>query len=61
MIERIQKADKFLGTAKICLDNGDYDTCVSRCYYAIFHAAIYALDSIGVSQDRWSHTGVRNT
>ncbi|MFQ6056328.1 MAG: HEPN domain-containing protein [Methanosarcinales archaeon] len=61
MHPRLQKAYKFLETARICLNRNDYDTCVSRCYYSIFHAAIVALDSIGISQDKWSHTGVRNT
>jgi uncharacterized protein (UPF0332 family) len=28
------KAEKFLRTAENALNNGDYDSCVSRCYYA---------------------------
>ena len=35
----IKKAEKFLKTAKLVLDNGDYDSCVSRCYYAMFFMA----------------------
>ena len=32
----VEKAEKFLITAKHSLDIGDYDSCVSRCYYAMF-------------------------
>ncbi|MFQ6056491.1 MAG: HEPN domain-containing protein, partial [Methanosarcinales archaeon] len=41
--------------------HNDYDTCVGRCYYSMFHAAIVALESVGIYQEKWSHTGVRNT
>ena len=32
----VEKAEKFLITARHSLDIGDYDSCVSRCYYAMF-------------------------
>ena len=32
----IIKAEKFLETANLTLNSGDYDTCVSRCYYSMF-------------------------
>ncbi len=32
----VRKAEKFVDTAKMLLDYGDYDSCVSRCYYAMF-------------------------
>lgn len=47
-------------SARMCLDHEDYDSCVSRCYYAMFHGTIAALESIGVFQEKWSHGGVRN-
>ena len=34
-----EKAEKFLRTAENALNNGDYDSCVSRCYYAMFFMA----------------------
>ncbi len=37
------KAEKFLSTAERALDTGDYDSCVSRCYYAMFFTAEAAL------------------
>ncbi|RKX53080.1 MAG: hypothetical protein DRP50_06390 [Thermotoga sp.] len=35
----IEKAEKFLTTAERVLDIGDYDSCVSRSYYAMFFMA----------------------
>ncbi len=32
----IRKAERFLKTAKLSLEDGDYDSCVSRSYYAMF-------------------------
>ena len=34
-----EKAERFLRTAELSLDDGDYDSCVSRCYYAMFFLA----------------------
>ncbi|MGQ9632007.1 MAG: HEPN domain-containing protein [bacterium] len=31
-----EKAKRFLRTAELSLNDGDYDSCVSRCYYAMF-------------------------
>ncbi len=30
----INKAKRFLRTAELAFNDGDYDSCVSRCYYA---------------------------
>ena len=35
----IQKAKRYLRTAELTLKDGDYDSCVSRCYYAMFFMA----------------------
>jgi uncharacterized protein (UPF0332 family) len=32
----MEKAEKFLTTAEHALNIGDYDSCVSRSYYAMF-------------------------
>jgi uncharacterized protein (UPF0332 family) len=50
------KAEKFLSTAKQALDTGDYDSCVSRCYYAMFFTAEAALLTKNVTAS--SHKGV---
>ncbi len=33
----IEKAKKFISTAKLLLDHGDYDSSVSRTYYSMFY------------------------
>jgi uncharacterized protein (UPF0332 family) len=50
------KAEKFLSTAEQALDTGDYDSCVSRCYYAMFFTAEAALLTKNVTAS--SHKGV---
>ena len=52
----IDKAEKFLNTAEHALDIGDNDSCVSRCYYAMFFMAEAVLLSRGLSAS--SHKGV---
>lgn len=52
----IEKAEKFLITAKHALDIGDYDSCVSRSYYAMFFMAEVVLLTKGKSAS--SHKGV---
>jgi uncharacterized protein (UPF0332 family) len=52
----IAKAEKFIRTAENALNTEDYDSCVSRCYYAMFFMSEAALltKSLSVS----SHKGV---
>lgn len=52
----IEKAEKFLNTAENALNNGDYDSCVSRCYYAMFFMAEAVLLTKDLSAS--SHKGV---
>lgn len=52
----IEKAEKFLCTAEHALDIGDHDSCVSRCYYAMFFMAEAVLLTKGLSAS--SHKGV---
>lgn len=33
-----EKAKRFLRTAELSMNDGDYDSCASRCYYAMFFA-----------------------
>jgi uncharacterized protein (UPF0332 family) len=54
--ELTEKANKFLRTAEIALELGDFDSCVSRCYYAMFFLAEAALFTKGLSAS--SHKGV---
>ena len=41
---RLEKAERFLRTARQALRDGDYESCVSRGYYAVFHAIHALLD-----------------
>ncbi len=52
----IKKAEKFLQTAELVLEHGDFDTCVSRCYYAMYYLveAVLLTEEIKTS----SHKGV---
>ena len=50
------KARTFLRTAEQTLSSGDYDSCASRCYYAMFLMAEAAL--LTRNQSASSHRGV---
>jgi len=52
----IKKAKRFLRTAELALNDGDYDSCVSRCYYAMFFMAEAVLLTKGLKAS--SHKGV---
>jgi len=52
----MEKAEKFLTTAEHALNIGDYDSCVSRCYYAMFFMAEAVLLTKNVSAS--SHKGI---
>jgi len=52
----IEKARRFLRTAELASNDGDYDSCVSRCYYAMFFMAEAVLLSKGLKAS--SHKGV---
>ncbi len=45
----IKRAERYLLSAKLLLDEGDYESSVSRVYYAMFFAAQAALLSKGLS------------
>lgn len=51
-----EKAEKFLGTAEQALNIEDYDSCTSRCYYAMFFMAEAVLLTKKLSAS--SHKGV---
>ncbi|HPP54603.1 MAG TPA: HEPN domain-containing protein [Thermoguttaceae bacterium] len=55
----IAKAEKFLRTAEQTLQIGDYDSCVSRSYYAMFYIAQAVLMIKNLTAS--SHRGVIRT
>ncbi len=52
----IQKAERFLRTAERTMSDGDFDSCASRCYYAMFFMAEAALLTRKLTAS--SHKGV---
>jgi uncharacterized protein (UPF0332 family) len=54
--ELIEKAERFLRTAERARRDGDFDSCASRCYYAMFFMAEAALLTKELSAS--SHRGV---
>jgi len=54
----LAKARNNLRTAQSAYEQGDFDSCVSRCYYAVFQAAIAALirlTDFRPAGGEWSH------
>ncbi|MEW6297634.1 MAG: HEPN domain-containing protein [Thermodesulfobacteriota bacterium] len=52
------KAQSSYAGARACLERGAFDSCVSRCYYAVFQAAIAALLQLADFRPQggeWSH------
>jgi uncharacterized protein (UPF0332 family) len=45
----IEKAERFLRTAERTMSDGDFDSCASRCYYAMFFMAEAALLTRGLT------------
>jgi len=56
------KASQNLTVAEWCYQNGHYDACCNRAYYAMFQVAIAALANKGItpSQDHIDHTWVQS-
>jgi len=52
----VAKAERFLKSAEHLLGLGDYDSCASRCYYAMYFVAEAALLHKGLAPS--SHRGV---
>ncbi len=57
--EFFNKATANLTVARMCFDNGFYDACANRVYYAVFHAAIAALADKGIDRDKIDHKQVQ--
>ena len=57
-----EKARQNLTVAKWCFQQGHYDACCNRAYYAMYQAAIAALAKEGIvpTQDRIDHDWVQS-
>jgi uncharacterized protein (UPF0332 family) len=54
----LEKAQSSYAGARACLERGAFDSCVSRCYYAVFQGAIAALIQLTDFRPQggeWSH------
>jgi len=54
-VERVQAS---LHAAELCLAHGLWDSAVNRAYFALFQAAICALERRGMRRREWTHKGV---
>lgn len=57
----LEKAEENLEAAQSEFISHRYNTCASRCYYACFQAAIYALAQVGIRprREQWGHDFVQ--
>lgn len=51
----MRKAKLFIQAANICHQQKHYDSAASRCYYAVYRAAIAALQANGYLRKSWNH------
>lgn len=56
--EFFHKAEDNLNVARLCFDNGYYDACANRSYYAALQAAVAALEDNGIRRDKIEHKWV---
>ena len=56
--EFFSKAEDNLNVAQLCFDNGFYDACANRAYYAALQAAVAALADKGITRDKIEHKWV---
>ena len=63
MTIQIEKAHESLQAAELCFANGLHNSAASRAYYAMFQAAVVALEAAGILPDGkgWSHAGLQAT
>jgi uncharacterized protein (UPF0332 family) len=59
----LEKARENLESAESEFASGRYNSCASRCYYACFQAAVYALARAGIrprsTPEEWGHNFVQ--
>ena len=58
---RLEKATESLRAAESCFALGLLNSCASRCYYAMFQAAVVALETAGFHRDTRSHAALQST
>jgi uncharacterized protein (UPF0332 family) len=56
--DAIARAERYLRTADVLIEEGDYESSVSRSYYAMFFVARALLGQVG--SEPQTHSGIRN-
>ncbi len=57
--EFFSKAKATLNAAQLCFDNGFYDSCANRAYYAALQAAVAALADRGLKRAKADHKQIQ--
>ena len=57
--EFLAKAEENLTAAQVCFENGLYNACANRTYYAALHAAVAAPAHRGIKRDKINHGQVQ--
>lgn len=57
--EFLEKAKENLAAAEICFENGLYNACANRAYYAAFQSAVSALADQGIKKAKIDHKWVQ--
>lgn len=52
---RINKAKGCVKDAEVLFENKRYNACISRCYYALFHAASAFLENLHIPFEKRAH------
>lgn len=55
------KSKESLSAAQLCFDHNLCNSTVNRCYYAMFQAAVAALQHVGIMREAWSHPALQAT
>ncbi len=57
--EFLDKAKDNLAVARLCYENGFYDACANRAYFATFQGAVAALTEKGIKRGKYDHKWVQ--
>lgn len=56
----LARAQAALRAAHLCLEQRLFDSAVNRVYFAMFQAAVWALETHGIRRGEWSHRAVHS-
>ena len=56
----LKRAQSSLKAAQLCLEQQLFDSAASRAYFAMFQAAVCALENRGIKRSEWTHKGVHS-